>query len=58
MSPEEARLRSKALLAGIRRRKERRELLLRIAAEAREPEYLLWAVAVGGVAAIFLLILL
>jgi hypothetical protein len=58
MSPEEARLRSKALLANLKRRQARRELLLRIAAEAQEPEYLLWAVAVGGVAAIFLLILL
>lgn len=58
MSPEETRLRSKALLADFRRKKERRDLLLRIAAEAQEPEYLLWAVAVGGVAAIFLLILL
>ncbi len=58
MSPEEARLRSKALLAGLQRRKERRELLLKIASESRQPEYLLWAVAIGGVAAIFLLILL
>jgi hypothetical protein len=58
MSPEESRLRAKAMLAQLRRRQERRELLLRIASEAQEPEYLLWAVAIGGCVAVLLLILL